>query len=740
MNIICSVRKEKSKNSTQSTPEPSLNIETMWNNNRSSSNHAPQRRSSSANSRTDDAAARPRFHPAAMRMLQQSVGGAQRHNQNLQPPRTGSYRNQNQNPALQQNQMQFQQLQQTQGAGHQRYNQNSQPALPVSYHNQNSILPRQNQTMEIQQLQQMPEAAYHEARDQRQRQHQLDMQLEESRRQDIEMAKRMQMLMQMERGMQHRVTMEGPSGMSSAGIQQQQFGQYPMGQTWCQPVHGIANAKRNSIHSQKMSSHEGYLDRSRPEASVVNESDFKMRSQSLEENNSSVISSSVDNKKRKHSDSVDASEGSTTKVATETSKKRSPNPPEKKSSLSKIAKAADKLGSSAANTNDNDNAAKATNSEAKAENPAPSKSNESLLEEKQPADPNPSLPIQSSDAKTDNTPSRSKRIRRPTVTFVARPSKQGVSVEEGDILAVAGAVSKRFSLKKNGPSKKNGPLKKSVRGGNAGNSRKTHGSKGNPAISDELKDRENESGSTDTAAEPAAAPSDTFEMTKPNNKDDGAAAPIDTTVSVILEEPKSEKIGFNDVEASAERDPKEEEKKSDSDDAEGNSPNKGKLYRDSSVENLEIVPNSTTVEMQAPITNDTRHDVEQSKMSVLQSADCMDSMPKQSGEPSNTLEILDTTKQGIAVAGSREPFEVINLVPPENDTSIISAYHNLLVSNIEFFYPSSDAPTKTMGESEQKDNRLGFRCIHCKKYYVEFPDGIASEIETFGARHLCKWI
>ena len=85
--------------------------------------------------------------------------------------------------------------------------------------------------------------------------------------------------------------------------------------------------------------------------------------------------------------------------------------------------------------------------------------------------------------------------------------------------------------------------------------------------------------------------------------------------------------------------------------------------------------------------------------------------------------------------GIRQPFEVIDLVPPQSDTSTISAYDKLLFGNFEFFYPSPE-----------KDNHLGLRCIHCKTHpdcYEEtkFPAGMASvaaAIGAYGAHHFSK--
>jgi len=84
--------------------------------------------------------------------------------------------------------------------------------------------------------------------------------------------------------------------------------------------------------------------------------------------------------------------------------------------------------------------------------------------------------------------------------------------------------------------------------------------------------------------------------------------------------------------------------------------------------------------------------------------------------------------------GPRHP--AIDLVPQEADdgssSSILSDYNNLLVRNIEFYYPSSD-------------NRVGLRCIHCARNTTAhvtaatfFPakiGSISSGLGTIGARH-----
>ena len=74
----------------------------------------------------------------------------------------------------------------------------------------------------------------------------------------------------------------------------------------------------------------------------------------------------------------------------------------------------------------------------------------------------------------------------------------------------------------------------------------------------------------------------------------------------------------------------------------------------------------------------------------------------------------------------------INLVPATaEESAILSEYNNLLVRNIEFFFPSSD-------------NRIGLRCIHCKDqpkhvtaatFFPSAIGSISSGLGTIGCRH-----
>ena len=122
----------------------------------------------------------------------------------------------------------------------------------------------------------------------------------------------------------------------------------------------------------------------------------------------------------------------------------------------------------------------------------------------------------------------------------------------------------------------------------------------------------------------------------------------------------------------------------------------------------------------------------------------IDLMDKKMGEMQTRIDELesDETNQGTPLERSREPFEVINLVPTRDE--LTSRFLRSLVSNFEFFYPSSDATyAKAVGLVEKKDNHLGLRCIHCKKLpgchvKTEFPRGIKSIAIFVGGHFLCK--
>jgi len=103
--------------------------------------------------------------------------------------------------------------------------------------------------------------------------------------------------------------------------------------------------------------------------------------------------------------------------------------------------------------------------------------------------------------------------------------------------------------------------------------------------------------------------------------------------------------------------------------------------------------------------------------------------------PPPSLPAVPVLRAQPILPGPRHP--AINLVPQGEDpgggsSSILSDYNNLLVRNIEFYYPSSD-------------NRVGLRCIHCARNTTAhvtaatfFPakiGSISSGLGTIGARH-----
>jgi hypothetical protein len=108
-----------------------------------------------------------------------------------------------------------------------------------------------------------------------------------------------------------------------------------------------------------------------------------------------------------------------------------------------------------------------------------------------------------------------------------------------------------------------------------------------------------------------------------------------------------------------------------------------------------------------------------------------------------------STQEAAASFGSRDPSLVINLVPSISDTSTLSDYNNLLVRNIEFFYPSKshvnyENLSGSKNTSNMSDIRLGLRCIHCKDspthitaaaFFPSTIGSIASGLGTIGSRH-----
>ena len=129
-------------------------------------------------------------------------------------------------------------------------------------------------------------------------------------------------------------------------------------------------------------------------------------------------------------------------------------------------------------------------------------------------------------------------------------------------------------------------------------------------------------------------------------------------------------------------------------------------------------------------------------------------MDKKMGEMQTRIDELesDETHQGAPLERSRQPFEVINLVPTKDSPLFKGSFFpGCMVRNFEFFYPSSDAKySKAVGSLEKKDNHLGLRCIHCKNFFdcyvaTEFPEGIKSIAKFVGGynpngrhHHLCK--
>lgn len=84
---------------------------------------------------------------------------------------------------------------------------------------------------------------------------------------------------------------------------------------------------------------------------------------------------------------------------------------------------------------------------------------------------------------------------------------------------------------------------------------------------------------------------------------------------------------------------------------------------------------------------------------------------------------------------SSEDLADINLIP--DNPALLSEYYNLLVRNVEFFYPpKSYCPSAELLQKYQ----LGVRCKRCK-HAVYIPmdiKSIASSLQTIGSRHFCK--
>lgn len=126
----------------------------------------------------------------------------------------------------------------------------------------------------------------------------------------------------------------------------------------------------------------------------------------------------------------------------------------------------------------------------------------------------------------------------------------------------------------------------------------------------------------------------------------------------------------------------------------------------------------------------------------------------------SSVSISTSTSSG-SVASSNEDEEVaylsardppIDLVPKDNDTSMLSDYNNLLVRNIEFFYPAKshlnyDNLSGSKNSTNMSDIRLGLRCLHCKMnsthvtaaaFFPSAVSSIASGLGTIGSRHFGK--
>ena len=123
----------------------------------------------------------------------------------------------------------------------------------------------------------------------------------------------------------------------------------------------------------------------------------------------------------------------------------------------------------------------------------------------------------------------------------------------------------------------------------------------------------------------------------------------------------------------------------------------------------------------------------------------------------SSVSISTSTSSG-SVATSNEDEEVpylsardppIDLVPKDNDISMLSDYNNLLVRHIEFFYPAKshlnyDNLSVSKNSTNMSDIRLGLRCLHCKMnsthvtaaaFFPSAVSSIASGLGTIGSRH-----
>jgi len=107
-----------------------------------------------------------------------------------------------------------------------------------------------------------------------------------------------------------------------------------------------------------------------------------------------------------------------------------------------------------------------------------------------------------------------------------------------------------------------------------------------------------------------------------------------------------------------------------------------------------------------------------------------------------------SNNQQMTVAGtSRHPN--LALIPSAERSHVLSQYNNLLVRNVEFFYPAAshldyDSLSGSMNGSLMSRSRLGLRCIHCKDspnhitaaaFFPRTIGSIASGLGTIGTRH-----
>ena len=99
------------------------------------------------------------------------------------------------------------------------------------------------------------------------------------------------------------------------------------------------------------------------------------------------------------------------------------------------------------------------------------------------------------------------------------------------------------------------------------------------------------------------------------------------------------------------------------------------------------------------------------------------------------------------VGAARHPN--LALVPSDERSNVLSQYNNLLVRNVEFFYPAAshldyDNLSGSMNGTHMSSRRLGLRCIHCKDspnhitaaaFFPRTINSIASGLGTIGTRH-----